>query len=293
MNTVVTHSGGFHADDVFAVATLQLTLGSENMQVIRTREDDEIAGADYVVDVGGQYDHDTKRYDHHQVGAPVRENGIPYAAFGLVWRHYGEEICGSKEVAEKIEEKLCVAIDASDSAINLWEPGRFDLQPTEWDDILQSWRAETSLGEDPDEQFMLAVGVAREYLKRRIQRGQIKLELKKKALEVYEATPAAERRILVSDTYVPRGEFIQYPEVEMVVFPREADVKKGWVAVAVQKNEHDYLTRIRFPEIWAGERDEQLASISGLPDARFCHKDRYMCITDTKESAIAAAQLAQ
>ena len=120
-----------------------------------------------------------------------------------------------------------------------------------------------------------------------------KLKLKKKALEVYEATSVSERRILISDTYIPRGEFIQYPEVEMIIFPREADVKKGWVAVGVQKNEHDYETRVRFPESWAGQRDDELVSISGLADARFCHKDRYMFIADSKESATAAAKLAQ
>jgi uncharacterized UPF0160 family protein len=291
MNTVVTHSGGFHSDDVFAVAAFQLLLGNENMQVIRTRDEGVIASGDYVVDVGGVYDHETRRYDHHQVNAPVRENKIPYAGFGLVWKHYGEEICGSKEVADKIEEKLCVAVDASDSAINIWEPGKFDLRPTEWDDILQSWRAEPTLDEDPDYQFMLAVDVAREYLKRRIQRGRVKIHQKKKAQEIYESTPAADRRIIISDEYVPRSEFIQYPEVQMVVFPRESDVKKGWVAVAVQKNEHDYETRVRFPESWAGQKDAALAEISGLVDAAFCHKDRYMFIAGSKDSAIVAAQI--
>jgi len=292
MYTIATHSGSFHADDVFSIAAFQLLLGKANITLVRTRDDAVIAAADYVVDVGELYDHTTKRYDHHQLGAPVRDNGIPYAGFGLMWKHYGEEICTSKEVADKIEEKLCVAIDASDNAINLWEPGRFDLQPTEWDDILQSWRAEPTLDEDPDQQFMLAVDVARDYLKRRIQRGQIKLEQKKRALELYEATPAPERRILISDVYVPRGEFIQYPEVEMVIFPRESDVKNGWAAVGVQKTAHEYETRIRFPENWAGKRDEDLAKVSGLADARFCHRDRYMFIADSKESVIAAAKLA-
>lgn len=293
MYTVVTHSGSFHADDVFAIAVFQLLLGKENMQVIRTREEGLISAADYVVDVGNVYDHETKRYDHHQSGAPTRDNGIPYAGFGLVWKHYGEEIADSKEVADKIEEKLCVPVDASDNAINIWEPGQFDLKPTEWDDILQSWRAEPVLGEDPDEQFMLAVDVAREYLKRRIQRGKIKVKQKEMAAELYLETPAAERDILVSDVYVPRSEFIQYPEVQMVVFPREADVKHSWVAVAVQINEYDYRTRVRFPESWAGKRDEELAKVSGIPDAIFCHKDRYMFIAKSKDSAIAAARLAK
>lgn len=290
MITIVTHSGGFHADDVFAVATLQLLLGKENITVVRTRDDAVIAAADYVVDVGGVYDHDTKRYDHHQSGAPVRENGIPYASFGLVWKHYGADICESAEVAEKIEEKLCVAVDACDNAINIWAPGQFDLKPTEWDDILQSWRAEPTLGEDADEQFMIAVDVAREYLKRRIQREQIKLQQKNKATEVYTST--VDRRILVSDEYVPRSEFIQYSEVQMIVIPRFDD-NPGWAAVGVQVSESDYLTRIRFPESWAGLRGQELSAVSGIADAVFCHKDRYMFVAKSKESAIAAAKQAK
>lgn len=34
---VVTHSGGFHADDVFGVAALSLLLGKENIEVVRTQ----------------------------------------------------------------------------------------------------------------------------------------------------------------------------------------------------------------------------------------------------------------
>ena len=39
---VATHPGGFHADDVFAVATLGLALGE--LDVVRTREPARLAG---------------------------------------------------------------------------------------------------------------------------------------------------------------------------------------------------------------------------------------------------------
>lgn len=289
--TVVTHSGGFHADDVFAVAAFQLLLGKEKVEVVRTRDDEVIAQGDYVVDVGGEYNHERKRYDHHQPGAPVRDNGIPYAGFGLMWRHYGAEICDSVEVAKKIEEKLCFPIDLCDNAISVWEYGIHDIPPLEWDDILQAWRAEPSADEDMDEQFQKAVAFAREYLKRIIQRGKVKLVLQQKAVALYENT--SEHSILVSDEYVPRSEFVQYDDVNIVVFPRSLDVESGWVAVAVQINESDFATRVRFPGSWAGLTDEALAAVSSISDARFCHKDRYMFIADSKESAIKAAQLAE
>ena len=66
MIKIATHSGGFHTDDVFAVATLQLVHRVENVEIIRTRDEEELAKADIVVDVGGIYDVSSKRFDHHQ-----------------------------------------------------------------------------------------------------------------------------------------------------------------------------------------------------------------------------------
>ncbi|HMA77996.1 MAG TPA: MYG1 family protein, partial [Candidatus Paceibacterota bacterium] len=89
MTTIITHSGSFHPDDVFAVAALRLAHKEQDVNVIRTRDESVIAVGEWVVDVGGVHDPAAQRFDHHQPGAPVRENGIPYAAFGLVWQHIG------------------------------------------------------------------------------------------------------------------------------------------------------------------------------------------------------------
>ena len=91
---LVTHSGAFHLDDAFAYAVLRLALGhgeaGHDHTLMRTRDAAVIAGADVVWDVGAVCDPAAGRFDHHQRGAPVRENGLPYSAAGLVWRHHGE-----------------------------------------------------------------------------------------------------------------------------------------------------------------------------------------------------------
>ena len=80
---IITHSGSFQADDIFAVAILLLAVGES--EVVRTRDKDQIALADYVVDVGMIYDPAQNRFDHHQPGgAGERPNGIPHASSGLV-----------------------------------------------------------------------------------------------------------------------------------------------------------------------------------------------------------------
>ena len=70
-----THSGKFHADDVFSAALL-LYLNPEIMITRGNRVPEDFDGI--VFDIGrGQY-------DHHQKDSRIRENGIPYAAFGLL-----------------------------------------------------------------------------------------------------------------------------------------------------------------------------------------------------------------
>ena len=64
--TIATHSGTFHADDVFGVGVLMGVFPSHTL--LRTRDKALIATADFVVDVGGTWDAATGRFDHHQRG---------------------------------------------------------------------------------------------------------------------------------------------------------------------------------------------------------------------------------
>ena len=115
---IVTHNSTYHADDVFAVATL-LMLYPE-AEIIRTRVKQVIDQADYVVDVGFVYDPSRNRFDHHQEGgAGERANGIPYASFGLVWKEYGEKLAGGTLEAEVIDRVLVQALDAHDNGVSI------------------------------------------------------------------------------------------------------------------------------------------------------------------------------
>src|SRR3989344_4225767 len=99
---VVTHDGSFHADELFACATLSIWAEKEGrrIKIIRTRNQEIIEKADIVVDVGMQYDPSKNRFDHHQKGGAGRRAESPeisYASFGLVWKHYGEKICDKED----------------------------------------------------------------------------------------------------------------------------------------------------------------------------------------------------
>ena len=71
-----THGGKFHADDVFSTALLQIVRPDFTVQRGFTVPDD-FDGIVYDVGLG--------LFDHHQEPRETRPNGVPYAAFGLLW----------------------------------------------------------------------------------------------------------------------------------------------------------------------------------------------------------------
>lgn len=77
-----THSGKFHADDVFSYALLLYL----NPAITITRGNKVPKDFDGIV-----FDIGRGKYDHHQKDSRIRENGIPYAAFGLLWEELGKE----------------------------------------------------------------------------------------------------------------------------------------------------------------------------------------------------------
>ena len=103
---LITHNGSFHTDDIFAAAALSLMLEKkgDSFEIIRTHDPEAIEKGDYVFDVGGIYDEEKNRFDHHQKSfKEKRENDILYSSFGLVWKKYGLEISGSEKIAKIVE----------------------------------------------------------------------------------------------------------------------------------------------------------------------------------------------
>ena len=100
-----THSGKFHADDVFSSALL-LSVNPEITIHRGSQVPEDFKGI--VFDIG------RGKYDHHQRDSRIRENGVPYAAFGLLWEELGAEILG-EELAEKFDEAFVQPLDNNDN----------------------------------------------------------------------------------------------------------------------------------------------------------------------------------
>ena len=282
---IVTHDSRFHTDDVFAVATLLLAIG--DAEVVRSRDPEVQATADYLVDVGLKYDPRKHFFDHHQIeGAGMRGNGIPYASFGLVWKEYGEALSGGKKEAQIIDERLVQAIDANDNGVAT-EVDKFEnIIKYSIGDFLGSFIEH----KDPEhlyEVFMKVVDIAKGLLTREINRAKKIVGDEAKLGSYYDASRDKRLIILEEDLAGWKDFLIQKHEVLYVVHPRP-DGK--WTVSTMQ--DKMYSSRKSLPSLWGGLNDGELQKVTGVSDALFCHRTLFMATAKSKEGAAALAEKA-
>lgn len=290
---VATHNGKFHPDEVLACAVLSLWAEKNNskLKITRTRDQKFIDEAEIVVDVGMVYDGDKKRFDHHQKGgAGVRENGLPYASFGLVWKHYGEAVSGSKELADLVEKKLVLPIDAKDNGVNISKTTDLGVLEYGLGDALSSFN--TTWLEDSvsnEQQFFKALEFAKEVIKRELAEVGASLEGYRltKDLILKQNTP----EILILESYFDWGRAVsEFKNIKIVVYPNKNG--ENWHAQVGRDDLEDYDSdRVKFPVEWRGLRDGELAQVSGIPDAVFCTSSGWLAVARTRAAALQMAKL--
>lgn len=309
MLQIATHSGAFHADDAFAVAVLQSVLTDETL-VVRTRAPDVIARSHYVVDVGGAYHPGLGRFDHHQQGySERRPNGTPYAAAGLVWRHYGQLfVAGARrlvgrsaltveqqnEVVRRIDETLVQPIDALDTG---YRPPA-DL-PASLPLTIEAFNAtrEELQGRDKAECDVLQdarFGEAVAYMDKALRSfvSQVTAEVLAADL-VRQSEQLADGRIVVLTVPgLPWYEVVckEMPKARFVVYPDSSDAQYHVHVVPIAPD--SFTARQDLLQVWAGLRDEALAEVTGVPDAVFCHNGLFIAGAHSKQGAIALATAA-
>ena len=287
---LVTHNGSFHADDIFAAATLSLYLEKrgEEFEIIRTRDPEIIEAGDYVFDIGGIYDEKINRFDHHQKGgAGKHDNGIEYASIGLVWKKFGIELCGDPKAVGLIDEKLVTPIDAGDNGISIFDKkGHVNpyLIQNMFYAMFPTWREEDL---EVDRVFLDCVEIAKKILTREIIQAKDYILAEKSVTDIY--NHSKNKKILILDKNYPEEVFQNFPETLFVIYPRKVE---WWGARAVKEGLGTFKIRKNFPASWAGLRDEEMANVSGVPDAIFCHRGLFLAVAKTKEGAIKLAQIA-
>lgn len=287
---LITHNGTFHADEVFATVVLSRILEKENIKLCRTSGiTQEEKGIVYDVGYG--------KYDHHQPGGNgERENGVKYAAFGLIWKKYGKKYLESINVSniddvwEAIDKKLVQNIDLIDNG-QLGKLTQFDFEIITLSGLISmynsNWDDKT---ENQDSQFLEAVKLASTIFDRIVKNAISKMNAKAK---INKAIGEAKNQILILDEFMPWKEFLLENEkgkdILFVVFPSN---RGGYNVYAVPKELGSFESRKLFPEEWAGLKDEDLKKVCGVNTATFCHTNRFISVAKTEEDAIEMAKIA-
>lgn len=295
--TVVTHPAPHHGDECTALAILEIVEG--RVDVLRTRnpkqlEEAAAAGAT-LVDVGGVYDPENGRFDHHQKDfSEVRSDDTKYSSAGLLWRKYGADACialtgctlaQAEEAARLVDKMLIRGIDATDNGEHL--DGQMSvslaisvLNPN-WDEPAD------------DNLFIEACQLAHLVLVRTIKSCVAQVKGRD---TVEEAIEASEGGIMVLPQFI--GGWIQ--TVLATTNPKGKDLLYGvfrnlqgqWNVQAIPPIGNPQAQRKSLPETWHGLNGAALAEATGVEDAVFCHVGRFICGARSQEGAMKLAQLA-
>ncbi|WP_040507944.1 MYG1 family protein [Gluconobacter morbifer] len=313
----LTHSGNFHLDETMGYVILHYALSPEGdlrgrvlngkadgdrLEFVRTRAPERIAAADLVFDVGAVHEPVRGRYDHHMRDKPLREDGTPYSAAGLLWKDYGQAAIRNllttpvddttvTAIWRAIDKSLILPIDQDDNGVA--KMGKLSLADIvsacspPWDTVELYGRQEATRREAQG--FANAAFAVASHLTNTVDRVRASLKAASRVLQAYEQ--AQDKRILVMETGMPTEKVIFEHDLPVVYVVSPAGPEQ-WNVKAVPPVRGDFGQRVSLPEAWGGLEKKALAEISGVPDAVFAHPARFICGAGSRQGAIDMARLA-
>jgi uncharacterized UPF0160 family protein len=252
-----THGGKFHADDVFSGALLRILY--PEIQIIRGFEvPEDFEGI--VFDIGHGV------YDHHQQDRRVRENGIPYAAFGLLWERFGEELIGM-EAAKKLDVRFIQDMDLADNT------GCYHALS----DLISSYNPSWDSEKAADVCYEEALTVAKSLLEHKIEssKGIARAEVEVKGALENNIPP-----ILVLNRFAPWKNWVIETEYKFVIYPSK---RGGYNVQGVPLSDDTQELKCPLPQSWRGLINEELEAVSGIKGLTFCHNSGFLAAGDSIE----------
>lgn len=325
-----THSGTFHCDEATAIFMLiNHTKEFKDAEIVRTRDPEVWKTCDALVDVGGVYDYDTRRFDHHQKG--FTENfghgfETKLSSAGLIYKHYGKEIICSilgeaapKDEATqqlfylKIYENFMEAIDAVDNGISQYptdiEP-KYKGQATLSGRVskLKPWWNATRPAEHATEDlwymalFRRAVAMTGEALTQKVRHmGLAWWPARSIVMASYKGRFEydAEGRVMVLNQFCPWKSHLEDIEEELdkeakqrVLYALFQDQKGNWRIQGVPAAPGSFECRKFLPKPWRAMRDSELDKLVGTEGSIFVHASGFIGGHKTFEGAKKMAELA-
>ena len=298
ITALITHSGGFHADELLSSVILTRLFPQANL--VRSRDAAWITPAfgHLIYDVGGLFDADLQIFDHHQRGAPLRDDGQPFSSFGLIWRHYGVRYLADSgiphehisQIHTKFDQEIVLYIDLLDNgALSPSVAG--PLAPLTLPELLESLSPAFD-ARDPESEdlaFGAALALAR--------------QLVESIVKKYDANLRAQSIVVKSIQKAGAGQILELPQnmpflqtvidagadhLLFVIAPRDSD----WTLGGIRRTSHEFTLRADLPSAWAGLNGQVLEETSGVLGANFCHNGRFIATATSYEAILKLAQIA-
>ena len=295
---IITHSGGFHADEL--LSSVILTRLFQKAELIRTRDRQWLSPSPekIIYDVGAIYNAEVQIFDHHQRPSPLREDGQPFSSFGLIWKHYGREYLTAMNVPTYNVEEIHNIFDTTFVLpIDLLDNGAMEpsvagpLSVLTLPALLASFKP---VFDDPsptadDDAFFTALPIARSFMEVAIGNFAAKLRAQSIVFEaIVKAGPSPILELPMGMPYRSALDKAQAGHILFVVNPRGND----WTLNGIKLSKDTFEQRADLPTTWAGMTDEALEDASGVKGAKFCHNARFIAVASSREAIMKMANLA-
>ena len=283
-----------------------------------------------VIDVGGRYDPEALRFDHHQRGFFETFDGVPgvaasaeeatgtfktkLSATGLVYKHFGKEVLQALQpsltgprldtIHTKLYEAMIEGIDAIDNGIEISDTPRYREGTSLSSRVARMnprWNEPKCDQKAEDARFEAASAVCGTEFTEQL------------ALLTESWLPArdqVETALLTRSEVDESGQILCFKtggmpwkshlyELErvhsvnpLVMFVTYEDSSGMWRVQAVTEEGTAFTNRLSLPEAWRGLRDAELVAAAGIDGCCFCHNAGFIGGNKTREGAIAMAKAA-
>lgn len=289
---LVTHSGFFHADEVFSYCVLNCLFPTAELTRSRDPEDICVKPGRIVFDVGLHYAPELGMFDHHQPGRLTRQDGTPYSAFGLVWKHFGSDFLKSygipeehvSEVHDRIDRSLVYPIDLLDnSAADPSEAGR--MVGITIPEMIEALNPPFDLDDVwlQGEAFLQAAQLAKTCMDGTIQKYTAELRAENTVRRAI--AECGQGVILDLPRQMPFERVLRDSGADHILFVRFPQ-REDWALATVRVSENNFTNKMDLPAAWAGLSGEDLAAVTSVPDAVFCHANRFLAIAKSRDGIL-------
>ncbi|XP_078063817.1 MYG1 exonuclease [Mustelus asterias] len=314
-----THDGTFHCDEALACFLLRRLPEYQDAEIIRSRDPVKLATCNVVVDVGGIYDSDCHRYDHHQRSFSETMSSLrpeyrwttKLSSAGLVFFHFGRRILAQLVqtdwtdprldiLQDKMYENFVEEIDAIDNGISQCdgEP-RYSISTNLSSRVAHlnpAWNADS---QDTEAGFARAMElVGSEFVERVDYYHKAWLPartLVEDAVKRRYKEDSSGEIVVLNQGGCPWKEHLFELEKELQVptpikFVLYTDQRSQWRVQCVPEGLRTFQNRLSLPEQWRGLRDAELSTLSGIAGCVFVHASGFIGGNISKEGVLEMAR---